>query len=91
MSGGQRGRDKIANATGRAISDSQVFIFVTGVWILHAGSVVTKNVSITYRGSTDENSWETHSHTAVPRTLRSDSRRLCQSAATASRRSAATS
>jgi len=47
----------------------------------HGGSVVTKNVSITYRGSTDENSWETHIHTAVARTLRGDPRRLHQSAA----------
>jgi hypothetical protein len=29
-------------ATGWAISDSQIFIFVTGAWILRAGFVVTK-------------------------------------------------
>jgi hypothetical protein len=32
----------LALATGWAISDSQIFIFVTGVWILRAGFVVTK-------------------------------------------------
>jgi hypothetical protein len=39
-----------------------------------------KKVSITYRGSTYENSWETRFCTAG--TLRSDPRRLRQSAAT---------
>jgi hypothetical protein len=57
-----------------------MFIFLTGVWIFRAGSVVTKNVSITHRGSTYEHSWETRYLTCVAGILRGDSRRLRQSA-----------
>ncbi|CAI8704194.1 hypothetical protein EMIT0196MI5_100138 [Pseudomonas sp. IT-196MI5] len=51
---------------------------------MHAGSVVTKNVSITYRGSIDENSWETRYLTFVAGIVRGDPRRLCQSATASS-------
>jgi hypothetical protein len=62
------------------MSDSQIFIFLTGTWTLRASFVVTKNVSITYRGSTYENSWETRYLTLVAGILRGDPRRLRQSA-----------
>lgn len=47
-----------------------------------------KNVSITYRGSTYENSWETRYLTFVAGIVRGDPRRLCQSAAPSSSHSA---
>jgi len=53
-------------------------------------NVGSRNMSITYRGSIYEKSWETHFYNTVVRTLDGDSGWLCESATATSRCAAST-